>query len=229
MKSSLLAIATICSLFLTSCASKFTAAQKEQLSTVAISPVSVADKAYKEPDGGDRAAANAAGMSGATAGAGALGGLVGSLVGESIAATQNSVFKGKSKQYFEAVKSNTPEPAQYVQTELKKSMKSDAFFGTRLRNSSPNTFTSKVISYGLVRAGKGQDGNLMLTAQVTLDIRLKDSAGKNLAGGLYTGTGHNHPIETYASNRAETRKSFELAIEKAVSSFNQALDLKTAD
>lgn len=229
MKPSLLAIATICSLFLSSCASKFTAAQKEQLSTVAISPVSVADKAYKEPDGGDRAAANAAGMSGASAGAGALGGLVGALVGESIAATQNSVFKGKSKQYFESVKANTPEAAQYVQTQLKKSIKEDAFFGSRLRDSSTNTFTTKLISYGLVRSGKEQDGDLLLTPQVALDIRLKDSAGKNLAGGLYTGTGHNHPIETYASNRAETRKSFELAVEKAISSFNQALDLKTAD
>lgn len=136
--------------------------------SVAISPVTVEAKAYLEPNGGDQAGANQAATIGATSGTGALGGIIGSLVGEAIAATQNTMFKGESAQYFEAAKANTPAINAPVTDELTKAIKADSFYGSRLRDTSPNTFTSKVVSYGLVRSGKTTDGNILLAAQVIL-------------------------------------------------------------
>lgn len=213
---------------LSSCASKFTAAQRESLSTIAIAPVVMHKDAYSEPDGGDRAAANAAAQSGVNANAGALGGLVGSLVGESIAATQNSIFKGKSKQHFAAVKSNTPDMGGTVSLNLKSSLREDGFFGPRLRESAPSEVTANITSYGLVRSGKGDDGNLLLTPSVIMDIHLKDAEGKKLAGRRYIGSGYNQPITTYASSAAETKKGFQLATQVAIDQFTSEVSRKAA-
>ncbi|MDP4624711.1 MAG: hypothetical protein NWT08_06180 [Akkermansiaceae bacterium] len=168
-------------------------------------------------------------MVGATSGTGALGGLVGSLVGESIAATQNNIFKGSNKQYFQAVKSNMPDLDKPIYTSLRQSIKGDSFFGSRLRESSTNTFTSRVTSYGLARSGKADDGNLLLTPRIAIDLRLKDSEGKTLAGRTYIGTGYNHPITTYASNAAETSKGFKMAIQVAIDQFYAELAQKTKE
>lgn len=229
MKQFAIAFASFGCFFLASCATKFTQAQRDALATVSISPTEVKSGAYSQPDGGDRKAANAATQSGATAGAGALGGLVGALVGESIAASQNAIFKGKSKQHFDAVAKNTPELSKPVNSKLGGAIKSDAFFAPRLRSDSPNHFTSKIISYGLVRSGKQDDGTLLLAPQVDIEITLKDASGKKLVGRNYTGTGYNHPITRYASDQAELRKGYELAVGFAVDQFAADLSKKTAE
>jgi hypothetical protein len=229
MKQFAIAFASFGCFFLASCATKFTQAQKDALATVSISPTEVKSGAYLQPNGADRQAADSATMSGTSSGAGALGGLVGALVGESIAASQNAIFKGKSKQHFDAVAKNTPEISRPVNSKLGGSIKSDTFFAPRLRSDSPNRFTSKVISYGLVRSGKQDDGTLLLTPQVAIEISLKDASGKKLVGRNYIGTGYNHPITRYASDQAELRKGYELAAGFAVDQFASDLSKKTAE
>ena len=213
---------------LPSCAPKFTAAQRESLSSIAIAPVVVERDAYTDPYGGDRGVASAAAQSGTSAGAGALGGLVGSLVGESIAATQNGIFKGESKQHFVSVKSNTPDMGDTVSKKLKSSLREDEFFGSRIRESASTKVTANISSYGLVRSGKNGDGDLLLTPRVIIDLRLKDAEGKTLAGRNYIGTGYNHPITKYAADAAETRKGFQMATQVAIDQFTSEVTRKAA-
>jgi len=229
MKTTAILTAAIGSFLLSSCASKFTAAQREALSTVAVAPVSVKSDAYSEPYGGDRGAASNAALTGTSSGTGAIGGVVGSLVGESIAASQNGIFKAKNKQYFPAIKGNTPEISGPIGKKLGADLKADPFFGSRLRESSPNQITGNVTSYGLVRSGKGGDGNLLMTPRVIIDLALRDAGGKKLVGRNYVGTGYNHPVTKYASDAGETRTGYEMAIRVAIDQFTSELSRKSAE
>ena len=214
---------------LPSCATKFTAAQREALSTVAIAPTVVKSDAYAEPYGGDRQGASMAGMVGVSSGTGAIGGLVGSLVGETIAATQNNLFRGKSKGQFDAVQKNTPNIGPILNTKLVSGLKQERFFSARLRDVSPNSITSQITSYRLVRSGKDKSGELLLSPQVIVELVLKDAAGKKLAGGAYVGTGYSNPISVYATHAAKTKEGYEIASKMAVDFFTTALDKQTAE
>jgi len=214
--------ATLCAISLSSCATKFTAAQKASLTSLAIADVKVRDGAYSEPSGADRAAATNTTM--ATG-----GGLIGALIGESVAASQNSIFKGKSKQHFGAVKGNTPEISPIVSKTVGSGIKNDPYFGQRLRISSPNLIQSEVVSYGLVRSGKQDDGTLLLTPMVSVKFTLNGADGKKMAGRNYAGTGYNHTVEKYAADRNELRKGFEMAAKVAVDQFTADLARMAAD
>lgn len=214
--------ASLCAISLSSCATKFTARQKASLTSVAISDVSVRDGAYSQPSGADRAAVtNTAIATG--------GGLVGLLIGESIAATQNNIFKGNNKQYFETVKSNTPEISAIVSRTLGSGIKNDPFFGQRLQSSSPNLVKSEVVRYGLVRSGKQDDGTLLLTPLVSVSFTLHGKDGKKMAGKNYMGTGYNHPVEKYSKDRKEIIKGYEMATRVAVDQFTADLARMAAD
>lgn len=224
-----LKIAACSLLLLPSCASKFTAAQRDALSTVAIAPTAVNPNAYAEPYGGDQQAASQAGMVGVTSQTGALGGLVSSLVGQSIAATQDNMFRGKSKGSFGAVQTNTPQVSPLLNTKLTNGVKGMPFFASRVRAVSPNSITSKITSYRLVRNGKGADGELLLVPQIIVEMGLKDASGKSLAGGTFVGTGFPNPISVYASSAAKSREGYESAAKIAVGQFTTVLEQKTSN
>lgn len=100
------AAALVCLFALSSCATKFTPAQREALSTVAIASTVVNADSYAEPYGGDRVSANNAKMATNNQG-GAIGGALSTLLVEGIAATQDKMFRNKNSGYFQAVQ-NTP-------------------------------------------------------------------------------------------------------------------------
>lgn len=216
-------------LLLPSCATKFSPAEREALSTVAIAPTLVNRDAYAEPYGGDRQAAGQAGMVGVNSQTGAMGGLVGSLVGEAIAATQNNMFRGKSKRSFGAVHANTPQVVPLLNAELTGGVKAEPFFASRIRADSPNSITSKITSYKLVRLGKAQDGELLLAPQLIVEMSMNDASGKSLAGGTYVGTGYLHPISVYASSASKSKEGYEMAAKTAVDQFTTVLAKKAAD
>lgn len=168
-------------------------------------------------------------MVGVSSGTGAIGGALGALIGESIAATQNSMFRGENQGSFAAVQTNTPKVGPILNDKLQSSLKKDAFFGPRLRKTSPNPITSKVILYRLVRVGKDQSGQLLLAPQVVTEIQLNDATGKKLAGGAYVGTGTPHPIAVYANSASKAKEGYESAAKMAVDSFASALAQKTAE
>lgn len=229
MKIVKLTIAALPLILLPSCATKFTAAQRDALSTLAIKRTEVKSNAYAEPYGGDRQSANGAGMVGATSGTGAIGGALGALIGESIAATQDNMFRGKSKGFFAAVQSNTPDVGSIVNEQLVSGVKREPFYGPRIRKDSPNTITSKVTSYRLVRNGKDKDGNLLLTPQIIIEMSLNDATGKKLANGSYIGTGYSNPISVYASSTSKSKEGYVMASRMAVDQFTTALAKKAAN
>ncbi len=214
------------SLFLSSCASKFTDAQRAGLSTVAVAKGSVHPDAYEEPYGGDIQARNAASN---VQGAGALGVLVGAAVGSAIAGTQNASFNGKNKSHFPAIERNTPKDiGNMMSLKMKDSLKKDSFFSMRLRESSGNQFTSEVTSHRLIRITKNDDGDLLLTPQIYVNIYLKDSAGKNLAGGEYIGTAMvTHTAAEYAGSAEKLKQAYSAALDNAVQAFMAGLAMKT--
>lgn len=226
MKTIKFPIAVLPLLLLSSCATKFTAAQRDALSTLAITRTEVKSDAYAEPYGGDRKAASHAGMVGVTSCTGAIGGVLGALIGESIAATQDNMFRGKCKGSFAAVQSNTPEVGSIVNEQLVSGIKREPFYGPRIRKDSPNTITSKITSYRLVRSGKDQDGNLLLTPQIIVVMSLNDASGNKLANGSYIGTGYSNPISVYASSASKCKEGYAIASKMAVDQFTTVLAKK---
>lgn len=219
----------ISTMFMPSCATKFTAAQRAELATVAVAKSEVEEDAYAEPYGGSQEAIDAGNQAGA--GAGAIGAMVGSLTGQAIAGTQNQVFRNKSEGYFAAVQRNTPpDMGGLMSAKMKFAAKEDRFFGTRLRETSGCLFTSKIISYGLVRSGKDENGNLILTPQVVAEISLKDAAGKNLSRGTFTGnSGLAYPVADYAGNPTKSKAGYAIATATCAQAFFATLDSKTKD
>lgn len=222
-------LATLPLLLLSSCATKFTAAQREALATVAIARTEVKSDAYSEPYGGDRGAAAGAAQVGASSGTGAIGGVVGALIGESIAASQNGMFRGRNKGSFAAVQSRTPAVGPLLDSQLAAGMKAEPFFASRIRNVSPNAITSKITSYHLVRNGKDRNGEILMAPRITVEMNLNDAAGKKMAGGTFTGTGGSNPISVYASSASKSKEGYELAAKTAVDQFTTLLAKKTAD
>lgn len=215
--------------FLPSCATKFTAAQRASLATVAVASTVVEEDAYAEPYGGSKEAIDAGNQAGANAGA--LGSLVGSLTGQAIAGTQDQMFRSKSKGHFDAVQRNTPaDMGGLMSAKMKFAAKEDRFFGTRVRESSGCLFTSTIVSYGLVRSGKDENGNLILTPQVVAEIILKDAAGRNLSRGTFTGnSGLAYPVADYARSPEKSKVGYAIATATCAQEFFATLDSKTKE
>ena len=213
---------------LASCATKFTEAQRQTLSTVTVASGTLAAKAYQEPDGGDRAAAQTAAMAGVNSGTGAIGGLLGSLIGESIAATQDSLYDAKHRQHYTRLQEVTPNPAPILSQKLKNNLEDDSFFGPRLKPASPNQFKIEVLNYGLVRASKTKEGDVLVTPRVTARFSLVDESGKTLFKSTNSATGYHHPIELYVQDPRKLAESYDIAEGAAVQAFIIALSKKTA-
>lgn len=222
----LIAVAPV--VLLSSCVSKFTPAQREALSTVAIAPTQVKPNAYSEPYGGDRGVADQAGMVGVTSQTGAIGGALGAIIGESIAATQDNMFRNQKKGLFGAVQTNTPQVGVVLNAKLVGGLKNDPFFKSRLRPASPNSITSTVTSYQLIRVGKEND-ELLFAPRIVTEMSLNDGSGKALAKGIYTGIGDQKPIEFYASSAAKSKESYEKAAKLAADQFTAVLARKLGD
>lgn len=212
---------------LVSCSTKFTESQRQALSTVTVTPGVLADSSYHEPNGGDRAAAEAATMVGVSSGTGALGGAVGALIGESIAAVQDGMYDSENSHHYDRIQKNTPNPAPYVTKQLQQYLKKDSFFGSRLRSESPNQIRAEVLSHGLVRASKTSDAEILVMPQMNVKFSLSDASDKKLFETVASGAGYHHPISLYSDNPKKLTESFEKAAEAAVVSFMEKLAKKT--
>lgn len=215
-------------MFLSSCATKFSPAQRAALATVAVSGTTVDPEAYEEPYGGDLEMRNNASN---VPGTGILGPLIGMGVGGAIAGTQNANFKGKNRGYFPAVQKNTPtDLGKNLSSKLKQSLKTDPFFRTRVAETSGNLVTSDITCYRLIRVGKNDQGELLFAPQIYAAIYLNDAKGQKLVGRSYIATGTpSLTVAEYASSSAKTKASYDAAIDYAVAMFDAELALKTGD
>ena len=219
--------AAIAALLLASCATKFTPAQRDALSTVAISKGTSAPDACKDPYGGDVAMRDS---SANIPGAGVLGPIVGLAVGGAIAGTQNNMFVGKNQGYFAAVRKNTPNNLGEMMTaKLKSAFKGDSFFGPRLKDRSPNIVSSQITAARLVRIAKNPSGELLMAAEIYATLALKDNTGKDIAGGRsYIGRGISAAtVAEYAASPQKLRKTYDDALQNAIVQFTSELAAKT--
>lgn len=198
-------------LSLTSCSTKFTAAQKASLSSIAIAPASVKSGAYQEPHGGSSTSGMPVPVVPGNPAAGAVGGLLGQLVIEGISAAQDEMFENKHEGSFPAVEKNTPQMPPLVDDALKRQLTGDAFYGPRLSPSGSSRIETEVLSYGLVRTGK-QDKEILLTPAVTCKFSLKDPSGKVLLSQTHLGAAESKPIQWYASSRSNTHSAYDTAV-----------------
>ena len=218
----------LCAALFTSCASKFSVAQRDALSTVAIAKTEVDPEAYEEPYGGDEEArdnvANSSGNSGA------LGVLIAHAVANGIAGTQNSIFHKKNVSYFPTIQRNSPSNLNVmVYDGLQRAMRTDHFFGPRLRKSSGNIVTSTVTSYNLKRVSKEGD-ELLFSPRVYVDFALKDEAGKELFATTCQGVGGSPArISEYANGPSKLKAGYYQATNNAADAFMIAIAKKTAE
>jgi len=109
-------------------------------------------------------------------------------------------------------------------------LKKDNFFGSRLRQNSPNVFRSTIISQRLQRTGKAENGDLLLSSMVITEIQLLDAKGKSLFRGTCSGnSGESHTASQYAQDHAKSQRVYKNAVETAVLTFMGALALKTVE
>lgn len=217
---------------LSSCSTKFTEAERQTLSTVSIARTTTAGDAYNKPYGGSAGARQAAGQAGVNANAGAIGGAVGALIGEAIAAVQDSNFQRGNGPAIATVEKNTPRDVDKMFNEvMTDGLKKDAFFGSRITQTSPNVFTSSVTSYGLNRndlASMHQD-QIRFSPHVSVKIELTTAAGKKIVAGYAHGdaTAH-HSISEYAQYPGALRQDFKEAASVAQQNFLKEMARRTA-
>lgn len=226
LHSSLLATSMTASLLFSSCVSKFTPAQKEALSTVAVAKGNIDSDSYEDPYGGDLAARDAASN---VHGAGALGVLIGAAVGASIAGTQNNMFVSSHEAQFEAVRRNSPgDLGNLMSTSLKQALKKDSFFSSRIKETSGNTFTSHITNHRLIRISKNGNGELLFSPEIYVDILLNDASGKTIFESSVIGHGVGaYPISDYANSSKKSREAYISSVNNAIEKFMVQLSTKT--
>ncbi len=223
MKKTISFLAAISLFALSSCTPSLNEEQKTKITSVAIATPEVKTEAYQAPSGGSDAARSAA--SGAGVYGGIIGSVVGSLVGEAIHATQNASFKKSSSSHFDQIAKNTPSDLNStLKSNLTASVKTDPFFGPRLRSSSPYNFQSSVQSHGLRRTGKDTNGQILLSPSITTLIGLAQPEGKNLLSRAVVGTSPTKAtIAQYAQNKTLLQKAYSEATQNASQKYSAIL------
>lgn len=222
---SLLALAVV---VLSSCGTAFTPEQREAMSSVSVqSPVARAD-AYKQPYGGMPTSGVPTVVAPGNPAAGAVGGALGQLAVEGISASQNQMFKSARESYFPAVQRNTPDPAPLVRDALVQELKKSEFFRPRLVTNGASKIETEILSYGLVRTGK-KDDEILLAPRVVSRFILKDSAGKVLAQGIYTGGAESNTVSHFAENPKATLDGYRTAASYAAQQFATMLATRLGD
>jgi hypothetical protein len=173
----LLALPAIAFIF-SSCSQNWTEAQKSQLSTVALSQPSVTAGAMKQASGID--SPNAATSVPMATGGGLIPALIGTAIDAGVTAHQRNQFDKQYGQQLGKVNANVPKTVEKkLRASAEKMLRSDEFFGPRLKNDSPNRFSGELTSYGLERFHRTND-ETHLGASVTVLVRLNDASGKAL-------------------------------------------------
>ncbi len=117
-----------------------------------------------------------------------------------------------------------------VNSNLKNSLKKDAFFKPRIADQAGATVTSEISCHRLIRMGKNDKGDLLFTPEIYATIQLKNAAGKKLAGGDYIGSGVSAlVISEYAASQPKTRQAFTTAVNNAIAQFMSHLAIKTTE
>ena len=207
------------SLFLSSCATKFTEAQKTQLQTLSVSQPSVNGDAYKEPSGDadvDFSQTGAVGMQG-----GALGALIGQLVVEGVQAGQRASFNKAYASSIAKAKSSTPSNlSSTLREKTTYSINAIPQLKGKITPNSANQLSTQITSYGYARTGK-TDGKILMTPYVSANVSLNLNGQQAMPSQSYTGYAYSpqegqtspHDLNAYVANKTLAKNDFAKACE----------------
>jgi hypothetical protein len=213
---------------LSSCATKFTPEQRASLSSVAIAPTQLKERAYRQPDAGATARDMPRQMQGQVQG-GAIGAMLLTGISEGIAAAQNASFHKKNGNAVATVNRKIQHDLhKQVDQQLARALKRDAFFGPRLNQRGTSSFHATVNSYGLIRTGDLVTSPAF-AATVSISIELKNDAGKKLFTGNYDSRSELiRSIDAYANDPKLARQAYAEALQSAFEQFRLEMAKKTA-
>lgn len=216
------------SLFFVSCASKFTPAQKTQLSSLNVVTPTYGENSYKKPTGAADMSANDAAVA---SGGGLIGALVGHLIVEGVAAGQRSGFKSKYGNAAENAKASIPSNlANTLKSKNEWAVNSMPQLNGRVNNSSFNLLKTTITSYGYKRTGKS-DSRILVTPYIYGNITLSLD-GENVIESVpiiaqaYEQNSGGHEISEYVSNKSLATSDFTKACEKFAENVKATLEAK---
>jgi hypothetical protein len=162
-----------------SCANqKFSKAQLDSMSSVAITADTSGDAPKRLFAGSDGPAATGI-VVGAVAGAG-VGGALGAVIGDQISKSQDESFHQKNPAAAASITKITPrDMGPRLQKRLTSTLQRDPFFGPRLKSSGSTVLHARMDSYQLRRSGE-RGGEFLFSPFLSGTATLKDSGGKEL-------------------------------------------------
>jgi len=220
-----LILTTALALGLSSCSTKFTEAQRAQLSTVKVQNTLQSSDAYSDPLGTADGTAGAVGM--ATG-----GGLVGALIGGAVEMTQNSMFKNAEGKNFAKLKAQSPKQVgSIVNQQVSATLKANPFFASRLKSTSPNSLKTEVTNYTLTRTGKDTNG-LLMSPKIVATAEFIGHDGKRIGKAFQPSIGvssMSYPVSTYLAKPSLLKKGYAEAAANLGNNFANQLAQRTAE
>ncbi|MGB1131371.1 MAG: hypothetical protein ACPG4K_15060 [Haloferula sp.] len=177
--STLLISSSLFTFIFTSCSGPWSEEQKNALTTVSITPPTHAENSRKGSNVVEKSTAGS--MGAAAMGGGLIPALVGVAIDASVTAHRKSEFEEKHGTIEDAAaamdKSVPSDIGMRLRNKLTVQLKNDAFFGPRLRKTSPNRFDGELYTYGLVACDTIEDVP-QIGARLQARIWLEDANGE---------------------------------------------------
>lgn len=208
-----------------SCSHSWSEAQKSQLSTVALSEPVAVPGAAQPASGID--SPNASTSVPMATGGGLIPALIGVAIDAGVEAHQKNQFEKQYAGQIEKVNANMPKGlGKKLRASTEKMLRSDEFFGPRLKDQSASRFSGELLSYRLERFHRTND-QTHLGARLTVQVRLAGADGKSLLDQPVTGTSTSSiSVGELAGNPKKIDHLFDEAVANYTTTLKAVLDQK---
>jgi BMFP domain-containing protein YqiC len=226
--STLLVTSALISLIFTSCSGPWSQEQKNALSTVSITPPTHAEDSRKGSNVVEQSTGGSVGA--AAVGGGLIPALIGIAVDASVTAHRKGKFEDQHGSIEDAAaamdKSVPNDIGKRLRDKMTAQLKNDAFFGPRLRPTSPNRFDGELYSYGLV-ARDTIDDVPQIGARLQARIWLEDAEGETpLDITKIANSSNTFPATTLMSQRKRVEQLFDEACNDFARQVQEEVDKK---
>jgi hypothetical protein len=211
-----------------SCATKWTEAQKAEVSSLSVAP-SVAPDAYKPPIGNEVHSAPIITVGGGSFAAGAAAGAGAQLIVEIAALAQQKMFESNYAAAISLAPGTVPgDLSNRIHKEVSKSLGAHPFLKGKISNASPNRFVVTVETYRYTRAGK--DDDVLVTPAIGGKFELIAADGKKLLSTPYVSVGKSaKSLNAFVADKALASRAFDEAIARIGLRARNAIEVKLGE
>lgn len=206
-----------------SCANqKFSKAQLDSMSSVAVR-ADISGDAAKRPFAGSDGPASTGIIIGAVAGAG-VGGALGAIIGDEISKSQDESFHQKNPGVAGSISKITPRDMEArLQKRLTATLHRDPFFGPRLKDSGTTVLHARLEGY-LLRRNGARGGEFLFRPVLVGTATLKDSGGNELTNlRFHTLSKTSRTLSEYNSNPKLLERDYDEALDQTAATIGQTL------